>query len=196
MGAGWLDKNRGIIFMILLAAAAGGIAFFYWGQPPPSPGEVEIVPAPTATPALTPTLALVRVDVAGAVLHPDVYALPQGSIVKEAILAAGGFTADADPERINQAQELKDQQQLYVPRKGEANKPLPPTANTPPGLININTATQAELETLPGIGPAIAERIIAYRESHGGFTAIEEVAEVSGIGEATFADIKDKITVE
>jgi competence protein ComEA len=153
--------------------------------------------------------------VTGAVANSDVYFLPAGSIIKDAITAAGGFTADADPERINQALELQDQQQIHVPRQGEANAPPPiqggptvPQLSSSPGagnsrsgsvtggLININVATLEQLDTLPGIGPAIAQRIIDYRESSGGFKAVEDITEVSGIGEATLAKIKDLITVQ
>ena len=137
--------------------------------------------------------------------------MPPGSIIKDAINAAGGFTPDANQAGINLAQELKDQQQIHVPRIGEENA-LPPVQDgqqAPPPvendsgdgaptvgqLINLNTATLEQLDTLPGIGPAIAQRIIDYRESSGGFISIEEITLVSGIGEATFAKIKDLVTV-
>jgi competence protein ComEA len=149
------------------------------------------------------------VYVTGAVVNSDVYFLPQGSIIKDAILAAGGFTSDADRERINQALELKDQQQIHVARIGEENAPPPVQGGSSNdnsndesettdeiGLININTATLKELDTLPGIGPAIAQRIVDYRENSGGFNTVEEIIQVSGIGKATLAKIKDKITLE
>jgi competence protein ComEA len=137
--------------------------------------------------------------------------LPAGSIIKDVIVAAGGFTPDADRERINQALELQDQQQIHVPRLGETDAPPPVqggiTQGSKPvnrsaapaasgGLINLNTATLEELDSLPGIGPAIAQRIIEYRESAGGFKSVEQIIEVSGIGEATLAKIKDLVTVQ
>jgi competence protein ComEA len=144
------------------------------------------------------------VYVTGAVAHPDVYLLSAGSIVRDALVAAGGATADADLNRINLAQQVYDQQQIYVPRFGEENPPLP----SPPasltntsgnvqatGKVNINTATAEELDTLPGIGPAIAQRIIEYRLTNGPFQSIEEIKNVSGIGDKLFEKLKDLITV-
>lgn len=141
--------------------------------------------------------------------HADVYFLPAGSIVKDAVEAAGGFTADADPVRINLALELQDQQHIHVPHIGEENPPPPvegrsaAPVNAPVrgnasggGPINLNTATPEDLDSLPGIGPAIARRIIEYRESVGGFASIEQIQQVSGIGPSTFAKIADSITVE
>jgi competence protein ComEA len=150
------------------------------------------------------------VYVTGAVAHSDVYFLPAGSIIKDAIIASGGFTPDADLERINQALELQDQQQIHVPRQGETNSPPPVQGGLPAAAaaphrsvapaaaapINLNTATVEELDTLPGIGPAIAQRIIDYRATAGGFKNVEQITEVSGIGEATLAKIKSLVTVQ
>lgn len=213
MNGSWLDRNRHVVFIAFLSVAlAGGVAF-YLRQP--APGPVEILPVKATaitlpTPDATPTPGMVRVYVTGAVRNSDVYFLTQGCIIKDAIQAAGGFSPDADPERINQALELKDQQQIHVPRLDEEN-PLPvlqggsdsdsdaggsETAPVAGGFININTATLDQLDTLPGIGPAIAQRIVDYREKIGGFKSIEEITQVSGIGEATFAKIKASISVE
>jgi len=219
MNGTWLDRNRNIVFIILSFAALSGVGVFYLRQPAQTPIEIlpleasaTPLPTPTPSPPPTPTAAPVRVYITGAVANSDVYSLPQGSIIKDAIEAAGGLTVDADPERINQALELKDQQQIHIPRLGEENPPpsvqggqdkldrseennsnaLPPTNS----LVNLNTATLEQLDTLPGIGPVIGQRIIDYRESVGKFSAIEEITQVSGIGEAIFAKIKDLITVE
>jgi competence protein ComEA len=218
MTTSWLDRNRGALFGLLSLAAIGGAAIFYLRQPAPEPiaiAQIEMTPTVEATatvPLPTPTPAPVRVYITGAVVKSDVYFLPAGSIIKDAIAAAGGLTAEADPERINQALELKDQQQIHVPRLGETNPPPPvqggstnseiPSKNgetvpgSPTGAINLNTATLEQLDSLPGIGPAIAQRIIDYREKVGKFTRIEDITEVSGIGEVTFAKIKDLIVVE
>ncbi len=219
----WLDRNRGVVFSTLSIVAIAGAWIFYMRQPSTAPIEVIPVeatttpaPTPTLQPAITPTPAPVRVYITGAVAKSDVYFLPRGSIVKNAIDAAGGFTKEADRTRINLALELKDQQQIHVPLQGE-DAPPPPIqggqneaapehaeqvsadSNSGPatggGLINLNTATVEELDTLPGIGPAIAKRIIDYRATVGAFSSIEEITAVSGIGTATFAKIANSITV-
>ena len=219
MNTSWLDRNRHLIFGAIVVATLGAAGIFYLWRPADS-GPVEILtveptasPVPTLpAPIATPTPGVVRVYVSGAVTTSDVYFLPKGSIIKDAIIAAGGFTADADRERINQALELQDQQQIHVPRQGEQNPPPVvqggssgdngPTADSaaPPGApggpVNLNTATVEQLDGLPGIGPALAQRIVDYRQKVGGFKHIEEITEVSGIGEAIFAKIKDLITVE
>lgn len=208
----WLDQHRHIVFVILLLIASIGAVIFYLRQPASEPVEVVPVIAATVTvapPTPSPTPSPVRVYVSGAVVKSDVYILPEGSIVKDAILAAGGFAAGADRERINQALELKDQQQIHVPRLGEeTSQPLiqggmdertistSSTDLTTAGPVNINTATLDQLDDLPGIGPAIAQRIIEYRENIGGFKSVDQVTEVNGIGTAVFDKIKDLITVE
>jgi competence protein ComEA len=220
MNGSWLDRNRNIVFMLLSVVAIVGGAIFYLRQPRQNPIEIRApaaTAAPTATetpaPPSTPTPAPVRVYITGAVVNSDVYFLPPGSIVKDAIQAAGGLTTEADTVQINQALELKDQQHIHIPRIGEENPPPPiqggldspqPVGNeagdvvgpATGGLINLNTATLEELDKLPGIGPAIAQRIIDYRENVGPFITIEEITQVSGIGEVTFSKIRDLITVE
>jgi competence protein ComEA len=201
----WLERNRGSVLVLLVNLALIGGLFFWLRRPVSSPIEI-LPPDPTPSPAptATSTPSPVRVYVTGAVLHPDVYRLATGSIVKDAIEAAGGVTEDADLMRVNLAQELQDQQQIYVPRVGEEEAPPPVTggASAPSsrgavlgGKVNINTATAEELDTLPGIGPAFAQRIIEYREANGPFESIEGIINVSGIGDATFEKIKDRITV-
>lgn len=202
----WLERNRGIILVLLVNLALMGGLFFWLRRPVPSPVEI-IPPEPTPVPAATPmpSPAPLRVYVSGAVVNPDVYLLAPGSIVKDAILAAGGVAGDADLIRINLAQELRDQQQVYVPCVGEAEAPPPVTGGEPAlssraadlsGKVNINTANIEELDTLPGIGPAIAQRIVEYREANGLFRSIQDITLVSGIGDATFEKIKDRISVE
>jgi competence protein ComEA len=162
---------------------------------------IVVVPPPTVAPTLPPTPAPVRVYVSGAVAAPGVYTLSAHSLVDDAIKAAGGAAADADLDKINLAQEVRDQQQIHVPRKGEATpqQPAPgPGGAATPGAkkVNINTATLAELDTLPKIGPTTAQRIIDYRTKNGPFKKIEDLKNVSGIGDVTFQALKDSITVE
>lgn len=140
----------------------------------------------------------VVVHVAGAVSSPGVYTLPADSRVDDAVRAAGA-TADADLSQLNLAQKLADGQKITVPAAGETPAPAdnaaPSDSSQSGALININTATQEELETLPSIGEVRAQAIIAYREEHGGFRTTDELMEVSGIGEKIFADIAPHITV-
>ncbi|WP_328743669.1 helix-hairpin-helix domain-containing protein [Gulosibacter sediminis] len=145
----------------------------------------------------------VLVHVAGAVNAPGVYELAAGDRVIDAIEAAGGVTDAADAEQLNFARPLVDGEQIYVPEPGEA----PPVGSSDSGggsaggggssggLINLNTASATELETLPRIGPAMSQRIIDYREQNGGFTSIDQLKDVAGIGEATFDGLKELVTV-
>ena len=152
-----------------------------------------------------------------AVVQPGVYAMKSDSRVFQAIEAAGGFLPDAAGTSINQACALSDGQQIYVPTKEEAEKGMagqPSGGAADPGTggavteaagtgetqdsgtVNLNTADSAALQTLPGIGEAKAQAILAYREEKGGFSGTEELMNVPGIKESTFSKIKDKIAVE
>jgi competence protein ComEA len=165
----------------------------------PSGQAVTLRPAPTETPII--------VHITGAVPRPGVYALAKGARVQDAISAAGGFLAEAERAGINLARALEDGEQLDIPYMegaspvieilpGPGQSSVPATrAPASTELININTASQAELETLPGIGPTTAQRIIAYRDANGSFLNIEDIVNVSGIGPVTFDRIKDLITV-
>ncbi len=126
----------------------------------------------------TPTPDIV-VDVKGNVMNPGVYTLPSGSRVQDAVTAAGGFVSEENGETVNLAKTLMDGEMIVIGR----NK------------VNLNTAEQEELETLPNIGETLSARIIEYRKVHGAFYSIEEIMEVKGIGKGKFEDLKDLITV-
>lgn len=132
------------------------------------------------------------VHVSGCVHTPGVYRLASGSRVFDAIEMAGGALVCGDVDRLNLASRAVDGQKIHVPRKPQEGD----ERGISNGLININYADQRLLETLPGIGPAIAQRIIEYRERTGGFSSIEEIMNVDRIGPATFERIKDLITVD
>jgi len=159
----------------------------------PSGEAVTLRPVPTETPLI--------VHITGAVPRPGVYALAQGSRVQDAISAAGGFLAEAEKKGINLARALEDGEQLDVPYVEGASPVIatdaPPVIQDPSAteLININFASQVELESLPGIGPTTAQKIIAYREQNGPFLTIEDIINVPGIGPGTYERIKDLITV-
>ena len=185
-------------FLVVVGAIVLWVIYTVLKRPDPGSALMTITlqPRPTLDPA-TPTPAVINVYVSGAVNKPDVYALPLGSLVKDAVAMAGGATAEADLDHVNLALKLSDQMQVYVPRKGEAlatpNSRSASAAITAP--ININTADLDELDKLPGIGPSIAQAIIDYRTQNGPFKTIEDINAVKGIGDALFAKIKDSITV-
>jgi competence protein ComEA len=194
----WLERYRGYILITLINLVILGGAIIFCRRPTQQ-ALIISSPPPTFTPLPTPTPRPLRVYVSGAVNRPDVYELPTDSIVKDAIEAAGGTTSEADLDRINLAISVADGQHIYVPKRGEENPPVsPPTeplrvsGAKAEGKININTASQSELETLPGIGPSKAQAIIENRP----YASIEEIKRVPGIGEGTFQKIKDLITVD
>jgi competence protein ComEA len=195
-----LEKNRWLVFLALVAVVLAVVVLLQVLQPNPEPIKLSTA-TPLPTPAATPTLRPLRVYVSGAVHQPDVYTLEPDSIVKDALVAAGGPTDEADLDRINLAQPVADGQQIYVPRLDEENPPVqPPSGQRSQPIIavkiNINTADLTSLESLPGIGPALAQRILDYRQANGPFGRIEEIMDVSGIGPATFEGMRDLITTE
>jgi competence protein ComEA len=158
----------------------------------------------------------VTVHVSGAVASPGLHTLPSGARVGDAVQAAGGADPDADPDRLNLARPLQDGEHVHLPRQGE---PFPEgwaapagTGSATPapggegadagapgaadgGLVDLNRASEAELEALPGIGPSKAAAIVRHREQHGPFATTGDVREVSGIGEKTFQNLADLVTV-
>lgn len=178
-------------------AAAHGVVLAPVSASPPAAAAQSAAPAPDLT-----------VYVCGAVRAPGVVRLPAGARVTDALELAGGPTAKAELAAVNLAAPLADGQQIVVPERGQAAAlaAAGPAAPGVPGaqsagqagaggLVNINTATLEELDTLDGVGPATAQKIIDYRTAHGGFKTIEEIKEVPGIGDAKFAAMQDSITV-
>lgn len=188
MKPGWMAAIS--ILVGLLAAGLLELA-----SRPPRGTAIQLLPPPTPAP--------LKVHIAGAVQHPGVVELPPDSRVEDAIQAAGGLTETADITTLNLAAQVQDGEKITIPSQTATATGLPTSVqatSTPAepttAKININTATQQELETLPGIGPAIAARIIAYRQEHGPFQRIEQIMDVQGIGPATFDKIKTYIAVE
>lgn len=156
--------------------------------------------------AKSSSAAEVYVDVDGAVVRPGVYRLKEGARVSQALDAAGGLTVEADVTGLNRASKITDGQKIYVPTVGEqqaaaavggaeSSAATTPGAGSSSGLVNINTASAAELQTLSGIGPSMAQSIIDERTQNGAFASVDDLMRVSGIGEKKLAKIKDCICV-
>ena len=144
--------------------------------------------------------AVIFVHILGAVNRPGLYELRDGARAVDAVAAAGGFGENADQSQLNLARFVTDGEQIVVPVVGAVQEAAPGAAT--PGIpgtagakVNINTADAATLETLPRVGPAMSARIIAWRETNGRFTAIEDLMSVTGIGEKTFEGFKDLVTL-
>jgi competence protein ComEA len=144
--------------------------------------------------------ATIYVHVLGAVTQPGLYLVPEGSRVVDAVSAAGGFAPEADRGAVNLARPVADGEQLVVPLIGEAPPVVVPGAAAPggpagDGRVNLNTADAAALDTLPRIGPALAERILRWREDNGRFTSVDDLLAVPGIGEKMLESLRDLVTV-
>ncbi|MSP12010.1 MAG: ComEA family DNA-binding protein [Chloroflexi bacterium] len=196
MGQSWRTFAGTLIVTLLLV---GAVLFLIKR---PAPGAVELHPV-TAGPALSPGPKQIAVYISGAVLHPDVYTLIEGARLKDLVTMAGGLLPEADAASINLAVSLGDGQHFHISRQGETpipsaaanNSAAPATQVQSTNKINLNTATATELDSLPGIGPSIARRIMDYRTKNGPFKSIEDIKLVSGIGDAMFENLKDRITV-
>jgi competence protein ComEA len=144
---------------------------------------------------------VIKVDVKGAIQNPGVFTAETGDRVIDIIAAAGDFTENADKDRVNLAQLVEDQMVIYVPKIGEestfvSEKAQPQGTVSDDGKVNLNSASQTELETIPGIGPSKALTIIEYREQNGPFQSVEDIKNISGIGDKTFEKLKDSIIVK
>lgn len=220
----WDGRVRWLVVALAVALIFGaGIQYGRWRDRQTAADLPRVIPGeqagasgnnsngPGRGQATTNNPATIQVHVAGAVKMPGVYELPAGARVNEAVRLAG-VLPEANPNALNLAAPLNDGQQVIVPRRGEeamANAAgstgtgvgtAPGNTNGsasagPGGRVNINTAGLAELDSLPGIGPTLAQRILDYRTQKGPFRTIEDLENVPGIGAKKFADLKDLITV-
>lgn len=204
----------GLLLLVVLAAATAlGIAWLARPSEQPLPARRQLVGSPLSvtTPAVPPAAAApapegtVLVHVAGAVRRPGVVELPAGSRVADAVEAAGGASRAAATASVNLARVLVDGEQVVVQRRGAQPVAAAPggpgvssagaSGSVPTGPVDLNTATMEQLDALPGIGPVLAQRILDWRGAHGRFSSVDELGEVSGIGEATLSDLRPVVTV-
>jgi competence protein ComEA len=185
-----------VVAALLAAVVAGG--FVLRGRPqevvvPQVVATGEPLPGAAAAPT-TPATDVV-VAVAGKVVRPGLVRLPAGSRVDDAVRAAGGVVDGVDPGLLNLARRLVDGEQVLVgvdPPPGAAPAPGSSAAGGP---VDLNTATVADLDALPGIGPVLAQRIVDWRAEHGRFASVEQLREVTGIGESKYADLAAEVAV-
>ena len=182
-----------LLAILVIATSLGG---YFVLRPPSRPaGEFQPVGEAADSDAAAGDTRGLTVHVAGAVNHPGVVLLAPGERVIDAIEAAGGPLPEADLEGLNLAQAVQDGQKINVPVKGAAGGPAAMGAGEQEPKINLNTAGQKDLEELPGIGPTLAARIISYRENKGGFSSVDELKQVSGIGDKKFEEIRDRVEI-
>lgn len=208
--ARWTLDGRSVVVLVVVAVLAVAVALVLFGRSPRTETVVTptlIAPTAVATPPPAPSSgastatagAPLIVHVAGMVARPGVYELPAGARVVDALDAAGGAIDGTDLSQLNLARVLVDGEQVAV---GVPAAPVPPGGAGPgagltPGLapIDLNTASESDLDTLPGVGPVLAARIVAWRDENGSFSSVDELLEVSGIGESTLADIAPLVRV-
>ena len=221
----WAGKLLGhkavVVAMLVVIAMASGLAMASFGgggdgvsferaegsssAVEPGSDDISSDEASDDSSPKAPAAAEVYVDIDGAVVSPGVYRLKDGARVAQAIDAAGGLTPEADVTGLNRASKVADGQKIYVPKVGEQSAnagggadgvaAASPGVSDATGLVNINTASASELQTLSGIGPSMAQSIIDERTKNGAFASVDDLMRVSGIGEKKLAKIKDCICV-
>lgn len=222
----WIEKIKEYKLFLGLAAVGlviGGLFLFWPKQPPEAPetviSQLEMVDQETSPKEDTslssssqqrseekmePSQEKIMVDVKGAVRQAGVYELPVGSRVYDAVQKAGGMTDEANSQSVNLAQKLEDESIVYVAKNGEEIAPVASASagttsgeqQSKDGKVNLNTATEAELQTISGIGQKRAQDIIAYREGKGKFQSVDELKNVSGIGQKMLEKLKEHVTVD
>lgn len=213
----WRGLERWVRTLSVAAVVIFGLGS-WWGLTQSQPSrEMPAAPPPVTTQSATKTRGAASeqtsaatshptklfVDIQGGVLHPGLYTFKPGMRVDDAIRAAGGLQPKADRRQLNLATRLADQQQVYVPLKGEKPAAAPSTSGPTPSAtsgattatINLNTATVTELQQLSGIGEKKAQKIIDYRTEHGDFKTVKDLSQVAGFGEKTVARLAERLTV-
>lgn len=198
------DKKLLIIFIFLFIIICISIYFFTKDDQVETVFQNEFYISPNSTENQNTTAEII-VHIDGEVVKPGIVCLPTEARITDAISAAGGLTELADTSKINLAYSLQDGQKVYIPSindtqvetyiQNDAGDNVIVQDSSSSSLININSATQSELDSLPGIGPSTASKIIDYRNKNGDFKNIEDLMNVSGIGEAKFNNIRDYICI-
>lgn len=203
--ARWLPSRRAVLGVLIVVGVVVLVVALRvtWVR-----AATQVIPIPAragpvvstvgvgAAPSSAAAGAPVVVHVVGAVARPGLLTLPPGSRVGDAVKAAGGVAQGADVAAINLARVIVDGEQIRVPRKGEAvSAEVAPGASTAGGPLSLNTADLGALDGLPGVGPVLAARIVEWRRAHGRFTNVEELGEVSGIGERLLTQLRPLVTV-
>jgi len=209
----YFEQNKKLLIKVIAGIILLAIAFAFYLMKENTEDQdmtVSLIPddgmensEPSTGPAIEEEI-MIMVDIAGAVANPAVVELPEGSRIFEAIEKAGGLTKEADLRGTNQAEILTDGQKVYIPtvqelKESQSGAPslnfTDQSGTSQSKRININTADSETLQQLTGVGPATAEKIINYRNENGKFKSIEDIKNVSGIGDKTFEKFRDKITV-
>jgi competence protein ComEA len=183
--------SKQLLIALAGVVAVASVVLVVVNRPEPPTGEFSVSTDDTVNEVIEQYL---YVHVVGEVVSPGMYQLPIGARLVDAVFAAGGLTEEADNASVNLARELTDGEQIIVfsisqAQEGEA------TGTTASGLVSLNRAGDKELEELPGIGPALAGRIVAWREANGGFKSVEDLLKVSGIGESLLSGVIDLVTL-
>jgi competence protein ComEA len=183
-------QQRAIIAALLVLLCAGSVVAYVRSRP----RAIAIKDEATAGRAATRTLT---VHVAGAVVAPGLYKVPEGSRVADALQRAGGPAPDASLDDLNLAGKVQDGQKVMVPRRPPPGSPLQAGVPATPAsnITNLNTASAADLDKLPGVGPSMAQRIIDYRTKNGTFSSVEDLDNVEGIGPKKLEDLRDLVTI-
>ena len=183
-------SRRLVVFVLVLVACLGFALNFLNGE-----SRVDVI-SPSASP---PTLEIQKpsfyIHIVGQVRYPGIYSLEVGSRLIDAIVASGGFLPKADQSSVNLARPLSDGEQIFVLAVGQSVSDVSGHSASGTGLISVNRASQAELESLPGVGPALAGRIIDWRSANGGLKKLDDLKNVGGIGDKLFSGFAKQITL-
>ena len=197
----WVDAVLGLGLAMIIGGLALAVRDGMWKKE-----DIKLIREGAIRESPVQIDSKVYIDISGAVVNPGVYELKEGDRVIDVLKVCGGLSVEADrpwvDQNINRARPLKDGEKIYIPSVQDVRSKIEDlrietgqVLSNQTSLVNINRATVAELDRLPGVGPAIAQRIIDYRQEKGGFVSVEEIKLVSGIGDKMFENIKDLIEI-